>query len=196
MKFKLPPHLQQPRFAGSQWIAPPVHDGYGVFERPDSELPEIIRNFPGVGILSEELNWFRMPEGTTEISVEQQNFTADDNGYFQASVKLAPAILDLPGFNLIGNQQPSTKERPSERGRSRATRKPPRERPYWDRVRKIALEWLRENGIPEPGDGGQGRLEKHVGNWLAGRDDYPATSSLRTHVRRWIEEYRDNPLID
>jgi hypothetical protein len=121
MKFKLPPQLLKPRFDGSQWITPPEHDGYGLFERPDSELPEIIRVFPGVEILSDEPHWFRVPEGATGLSVEQQNFTADENGYFQAPVRLAPAILYLPGFSLIGPERPLAKASAQGRASEPAT---------------------------------------------------------------------------
>jgi hypothetical protein len=47
--------------------------------------------------------YFRFPEGTTVISVEQQTFTPeakdkDGNNLFRAPDHFAPIILDLPGF--------------------------------------------------------------------------------------------------
>lgn len=47
--------------------------------------------------------WFRMPPGTSGVSVELQEFEtevrdADGLGYFRAPEYLAPKILDLPGF--------------------------------------------------------------------------------------------------
>jgi hypothetical protein len=44
-----------------------------------------------------------------------------------------------------------------------------REVPYWAIGRKPAMEWLEQNGFPEPGDGGQADLERYVADVLAGR---------------------------
>jgi hypothetical protein len=107
MKFKLPFQLLKPFYRDGHWMPPPAHDGNGVFERPDDELPGIVRDFPSVEILSDDLGWFRMPDGTTGLSVEQQEFDADESGYFQAPVSLAPKILYLSGFSWIGSQRPS-----------------------------------------------------------------------------------------
>jgi hypothetical protein len=129
MKFKLPPRLRQPFFDESGWRAPPKHDGHGIFESADDNLLGIIRDFPGVEVLSDELFWFRMPEGTTGISVEQQEFTADDNGYFRAPVNLAPAIIlnITKGFEIVGREKPPVPPRTSGGStvatEARATRK-------------------------------------------------------------------------
>lgn len=47
--------------------------------------------------------WFRMPRGTSGVSVEMQEFKvevvdAEGLGYFRAPDYLAPKIIDLPGF--------------------------------------------------------------------------------------------------
>lgn len=47
--------------------------------------------------------WFRMPKGTTGVSVDLQEFEtevkdAEGLGYFRAPEYLAAKILDLPGF--------------------------------------------------------------------------------------------------
>jgi len=128
MKFRLPPHLRKPFWHNGVWRAPPQHDGHGVFESADDRLAEIIRDFFGIQVLSDELFWFRMPEGTTGISVEQQEFTADDNGYFRAPVNLAPAILNImKGFEIVGREKPPVPPRTSGGStvatEARATRK-------------------------------------------------------------------------
>ena len=64
------------------------------------------------------------------------------------------------------------------------------EAPHWAIGRKSAIEWLEENGFPEPGDGGQAALERYVADVLAARGYYPAESTIRRYVRRWIDEYR------
>lgn len=47
--------------------------------------------------------WFRMPEGTSGVSVELQEFKAEAKdeagfGYFRAPAHFAPRILAIPGF--------------------------------------------------------------------------------------------------
>jgi hypothetical protein len=47
--------------------------------------------------------WFKFPEGTEAITVQQQSFSVeardnDGNGYFRAPDHFAAIILDLPGF--------------------------------------------------------------------------------------------------
>lgn len=59
--------------------------------------------------------WFRFPLGCTEISIQQQTFHAEHEGverdvegketvrqYFRAPDHFAPIILDLGGFNHVG----------------------------------------------------------------------------------------------
>jgi hypothetical protein len=71
-------------------------------------------------------------------------------------------------------------------------RRPPAEKPFWDKARVEALKWLDEEGYPEPGDGGQAKLEKHIVNWLRLRGHKASPSTIRSHVGRWIREFRDN----
>jgi len=54
--------------------------------------------------------WFKFPEGTTQISIEQQIFTAesedkDGNAYFRAPDHFAPIILGLGGFTRAMEDQ-------------------------------------------------------------------------------------------
>jgi hypothetical protein len=65
-----------------------------------------------------------------------------------------------------------------------------REAPYWAIGRKPAMDWLEQNGFPEPGDGGQADLERYVADVLAARGYHPAESTIRGYVRKWIDEYR------
>ena len=62
--------------------------------------------------------------------------------------------------------------------------------PYWAIGRKPAMNWLEQNGFPEPGDGGQANLEHYVADVLAARGYHPAESTIRGYVRKWIDEYR------
>lgn len=54
--------------------------------------------------------WFRFPEGTTQISIEQQIFEAevtaeDGSTYFRAPDHFAPTILGLGGFTRVAEDQ-------------------------------------------------------------------------------------------
>jgi hypothetical protein len=71
-------------------------------------------------------------------------------------------------------------------------RRPPAEKPFWDKARVEARKWLDEEGFPEPGDGGQAKLEKHIEHWLGLRGHKAVQSTIRSHVGRWIQEFRNN----
>ncbi len=50
--------------------------------------------------------WFKFPQGTTEISIQQQRFVpehtdSDGNLYFRAPNHFAPHILQLKGFGSV-----------------------------------------------------------------------------------------------
>jgi hypothetical protein len=59
---------------------------------------EIKQGNPRIEVLSDAFRWFRVPEGTTTISVEQQQFTVDGSAYFRAPVTFAPMIMALRGL--------------------------------------------------------------------------------------------------
>jgi hypothetical protein len=65
-------------------------------------------------------------------------------------------------------------------------------KPIWKGAKTEALRWLADEGCPEPGDGGQTRLEEHIKDWLILSDYYPAESTVRRHVVLWIHEFRGN----
>jgi hypothetical protein len=65
-----------------------------------------------------------------------------------------------------------------------------RKAPYWAIGRKPAMDWLEQNGFPEPGDGGQAKLERYVADVLGAWGHHPAESTIRAYVRKWIDEYR------
>jgi hypothetical protein len=65
------------------------------------------------------------------------------------------------------------------------------QQPIWKRAKIEAMRWFDSNGCPEPWDGGQAKLENHIKDWLAERDHYPAESTVRDHVRKWIDEFRN-----
>jgi hypothetical protein len=83
-------------------------------------------------------------------------------------------------------------EKPNSDLRSDSLRRGRIPNPVWKHAKAEAILWLGENGYPEPGDGGQGNLEKHITDWLADRDHHPAESTVRSYVAGWISEYRDN----
>jgi len=77
---------------------------------------KIMQRNPRIEVLSDELHWFRVPEGTTTISVEQQQFTADGSGYFRAPVTFAPVMMALRGSSWLGSQPPSPQRRSVDMG--------------------------------------------------------------------------------
>jgi hypothetical protein len=62
---------------------------------------------------------------------------------------------------------------------------------FWRAAEIEAMRWLDDNGCPEPWDGGQAKLEDHIKDWLAARGRYPAESTVRSHVRKCIDEFRN-----
>jgi len=66
--------------------------------------------------------------------------------------------------------------------------RPSREKPFWPAAREVAQDWLIQNGCPEPGDGEQTALEQHVAIWLDNRGHAARESTVRGHVKRWIDE--------
>jgi hypothetical protein len=65
MKLKLPP--RQNWYRDGNEVVTPDHQGFRVFELPAERLPrfgEIVRQNPGIEVLSDELHWFRVPDGT------------------------------------------------------------------------------------------------------------------------------------
>ncbi len=73
-------------------------------------------------------------------------------------------------------------------------RRPSRERPFWPDAREAAITWLDENGYPLSGDGGQTTLEEHIARWLSERGHKAAPSTIRVHVRAWIDEFKSDRL--
>lgn len=71
-----------------------------------------------------------------------------------------------------------------------ASRPPSRTKSFWPAAREIAFEWLIENGCPEPGDGYQSELERHVAKWIEDHRYEASESAIRRHVTSWIQERR------
>jgi hypothetical protein len=74
------------------------------------------------------------------------------------------------------------------RRNTRIAARPSREKPFWPAAHKVARKWLIENGCPEPGDGYQTALEQHVAQWLENCGHAAGESTVRRHVKRWIDE--------
>src|SRR6516225_10643683 len=65
----------------------------------------------------------------------------------------------LPHLPNLAKPQIVTVVQPKPQQKRRPIR---REAPYWAIGRKRAMDWLEQNGFPEPGDGGQAALERCV----------------------------------
>jgi hypothetical protein len=90
----------------------------------------------------------------------------------------AETALPTPTGLRPGEQEPKAR-----RGRSEA--------PYWEGAHREIDNLLEENGCPQPGDGRQAELEKHIGNWLADRvEDPPSESTIRAHVKARIKLFK------
>ena len=60
--------------------------------------------------------------------------------------------------------------------------------PHWDDCRVVAQTWMRDKGVPQPGDGRQAALERHITKWLDEHEHNAGKSTIRSYVGRWIEE--------
>jgi hypothetical protein len=101
--------------------------------------------------------------------------------------ELARKWLESRGYRWAPHFDAS-KEKPAlPRGAYRKGRTP---QPVWKAVRAEAMKWLEQNGYPESGDGGQADLERRIADLLAQRDYRPAESTIRSHVAKWIDEFR------
>src|SRR5205823_3038490 len=67
-------------------------------------------------------------------------------------------------------------------GKQSSVNKGRRAAPFWSQAKFIGMEWLEQNGFPEPGDGGQARLEQHIADWLFGQGLNASTPTIRRHV--------------
>jgi hypothetical protein len=94
--------------------------------------------------------------------------------------------LRKPGASPRSDEGPKTDHQSSHSGRRRG-RVP---NPIWSAAKNEAIQSLKDNGFPQPGDGGQAALEKLIADWLASWGHYPAESTVRRHVTSWINEYR------
>jgi hypothetical protein len=63
-------------------------------------------------------------------------------------------------------------------------------KPIWKAAETEMMRWLDDNGCPEPGDGGQAALERHIAEWFARSDRYPAESTVRAHVAACVTQRR------
>jgi hypothetical protein len=70
------------------------------------------------------------------------------------------------------------------------TKLPSRLKPFWTDAEIQIMDWLGENGCPEPRDGNQAILETWVAEWLANHGYEAGESSIRRHVKRCITTYR------
>ena len=76
------------------------------------------------------------------------------------------ACVQAPTTMVIEPLVPSVAIAANARGK---VRRPSREKRFWPAAREVAVEWLVENGYPEPGDGNQAALERVVTEWLEDR---------------------------
>jgi hypothetical protein len=151
-----------------------------LFNDPGDNLPahesrgetHPLTDFPTDGML-----WFdRTKAAQNRLALAR---TADN----RAAVSLPPRFLrdivvDAVRLNEL---YPDTKK--PRRGRMEA--------PFWPEARKVAIEWLVDEGCPAPRDGNQSRLEQHITDWLTERGHNAAEPTIRRHVTKWIAEQRE-----
>ncbi len=101
----------------------------------------------------------------------------------------ARTIVHLVRVYLTEDCRPATDDRSARPATSRGRRPAP----YWLDAKAEVMRLLRDEGFPEPGDGGQAELERHITDWLAVKDHHPTESTVRDHVSEWIAQYRRNP---
>src|SRR5215469_1154395 len=100
--------------------------------------------------------------------------------------------LDAPQATVEAAEQQSAEALDGKPGESLA---PPKKRggrpqsPARFFARDIAFKWLDENGTSQPGDGEQAKLERHITDKLAKRNEFPAESTIRDWVGNFIAEY-------
>ena len=128
-----------------------------------------------------------------EIDLENELLRDGFGERWHCNVMLNKADLRVwlarnPDLKPVDTSAPQTSRRPKS-----VRVRPAREKPFWPGARIAAFEWFAERGFPAPGDGGQARLEAHIADWLAERGHGAAESTIRMHVRKWIDEYEANP---
>jgi len=98
---------------------------------------------------------------------------------------------DISDGPNVGEEFADKQNGPPESAPSKSKPKSPRlKKGHWVLARGVASEWLDEEGGPiELGD--QAKLEKHITEFLASKDVYPAESTVRKYVVQWIGEYRE-----
>jgi hypothetical protein len=106
------------------------------------------------------------------------------------AAELEAAGFDEVGCETCGAVGGAAANKRQDRDAATHSSRPSREKPFWPAARGVAWEWLRENGYPAVGDGGQAGLEQHLSRWLEARGHTASESTVRRHVKRWIEEFR------
>jgi hypothetical protein len=86
---------------------------------------------------------------------------------------------------------PSNRSRVAKVQKSAVVKAQRRERLFWSDARAVAMQWLQNNGYPQPGDGGQAGLERHIADWLSRGGNASGEATVRRHVQVWIKEYRE-----
>jgi hypothetical protein len=180
--------------------------------RPDKRRREVearidsilfkLRMLCGFGDIRAEWRATRVPCGESYGYKASDAFEAIPPHFWQNIIFLQPAPKyertdKVQFYNLLPDAMENGVEvrfRRSdvqrELGMFAAKPKPSRLKPFWGAAREEAITWLKDNGYPQPGDGGQGKLEKHIAGWLASHGDHhPAESTIRDHVRCWIREF-------
>jgi hypothetical protein len=62
--------------------------------------------------------------------------------------------------------------------------------PVWSLIQPRVVEWLDENGIPEPNSGELATFETFIHDLLARRRTHRAESTVRSRARAYIEAYK------
>jgi hypothetical protein len=126
--------------------------------------------------------------GAFAVDQRQLNEFADGSEFDREDIVRTWPAIEAPKTELIETATLSPTSTPAAlppkpRGGKKAA-------PFWELAGVVASEWLDDNGCPAPGDGHQAELEKHITEHLGNQGHYPAESTIRRYVGRWIGKRR------
>jgi hypothetical protein len=90
------------------------------------------------------------------------------------------AELEAAGYSIAPDDAVGAGE-PARKSRGGST-----SRLFWVEARKVAMDWLADEGCPAPGDGRQAILKDHMARWLSDRGHEAGKSTIRRYVAQWI----------
>ena len=97
-------------------------------------------------------------------------------------------VVTAVRWREVASQSPAPPPQVPPRLKARTRGKGRAPAPHWDDCRVVAQTWMRDKGVPQPGDGRQAALERHITKWLDEHEHNAGESTIRSYVGRWIEE--------